>query len=368
MRAVLGDARRTNADPADVKAMSDMVERAFEPAKLAAELTESLKSGLDAERMARFLEILRQPIAIKMNGAEMRSLTPEAIQEYVEGFRKSPPSAARVKLIQTVDGVTRLSETMAEHATVIMRDMFDTIFAGLQKAGKNVPKEARQDIGSRLNAARNQIRTHIRSMLYVAYRGASDQELADYVKLIDTDTGRWGMEQLANAAKPALASRGSELGTAGGQLVLSKRPGAAAKAPAEPAPEPLAKAAPAEALAATPAAAPAEPVGYQRAANIRELYTRYNDLITATVMRDQAAVKQLLDDGKTPNVRQSDGMTPLMVAAGNGDTAIAAMLLARGADPNLRAMGGTTALSIARSRGAGGAELVQLLQRGGAKD
>jgi ankyrin repeat protein len=85
-------------------------------------------------------------------------------------------------------------------------------------------------------------------------------------------------------------------------------------------------------------------------------------------MRDRAAIKELLDDGKFPNVRQKDGTTPLMIAAGNGDADIAAMLLAKGADPNLRATGGTTALSIAKARGPGGAEMVQLLQRSGARD
>src|SRR5439155_144990 len=149
-----------------------------------------------------------------------------------------------------------------------------------------------------------------------------------------------GMEQLANAAKPALASRGSALGKEGGQLAMARRPGAAAKAPAAPAPEPAAKAAPAEAPMVSASAPPAAPVGYQRAAGTRELYARFNDLVTAAVMRDQAAVKQLLDDGKTPDARQSDGMTPLMIAVGNGDTAIAGMLLAKGADPNLRATGG----------------------------
>ncbi len=115
------------------------------------------------------------------------------------------------------------------------------------------------------------------------------------------------------------------------------------------------------------AAAPAEPVGYRRPANIKDLYSRYNDLITATVMRDRAAVKELLDDGKTPNVRQADGTTPLMIAVSNGDADIAGMLLAKGADPNLRAQGGVTALSIARTR-AGGGQLYQQLQRAGARE
>ena len=85
-------------------------------------------------------------------------------------------------------------------------------------------------------------------------------------------------------------------------------------------------------------------------------------------MRDRAAVKELLDDGKNPNVRQKDGFTPLMVAVSNGDAEIAGMLLAKGADPNLRSQGGTTALSIAKSRGSAGASVAQMLVRSGAKE
>jgi len=80
-----------------------------------------------------------------------------------------------------------------------------------------------------------------------------------------------------------------------------------------------------------------------------------------------AAVKELLADGKSPNVRQRDGVTPLMIAASNGDAEIAAMLLAKGADPNARAAG-KSALSIEKSRGSAGAGVVQLLERSGARD
>jgi hypothetical protein len=220
-----------------------------------------------------------------------------------------------------------------------------------------------------MNAIRGQMRAQSRTVLQVAYRNASDQDLAEYVKLLDTDTGRWGMEQLDNVARPVLAEIGGALGKEGAQLASTKRTTTMAKEPAAPEPEPLAKAQPAPAAASAAApAAPVEPVGYQRPANLRDLYANYNDLITATVMRDRAAVKELLDDGKSPNVRQSDGSTPLMIAAGNNDAEIAGMLIAKGADPNLRASGGDSALSVARSRGQAGAGMVQLLQRAGAKD
>jgi hypothetical protein len=334
---------------------------------MTAELTANLKSSLDAERMARFLEILRNPIALKMAALEGRQVKPEEMKQQVEDMRKNPPAAARVKLIQTYDEVSRTSELGSELISSLARVMIEAMLAEMQKAGKNVPKEARQMVGAQLNAMRDQSRNLIRNTLFVTYRNVSDEDLAAYVKLMDTDTGRWGTEQLVNAIRPVLVSRGGALGKEIAQLALSRRAGAIAKASAPPPePEPLPKA-----QVEPPAAAPvaeAAPVGYQRPANIRELYTRYNDLISATVMRDRAAVKELLDDRKHADVRQKDGTTPLMIAVANGDTDIAGMLLARGADPNLRAAGGTSALSLARARGAAGAELVQLLQRSGAKD
>jgi ankyrin repeat protein len=57
------------------------------------------------------------------------------------------------------------------------------------------------------------------------------------------------------------------------------------------------------------------------------------------------AVKALLDRKADPNVPTASDITPLMIAARDGQDAIAAMLLAHGANPDLRAaVGATTAL------------------------
>jgi len=352
---------------AEERATTEIFERVYEPGKMSNELAVNLKNNLDVERMGRFLELQRQPIALKLTAQETRNAPPEVVKDLRDKFRKNPPSPERVKLIQALDDVTRTSEVALEMLSTIARSMVDTMLAELQKSGKNVPKEARQTVASQLNVMRDQARAQIRSVLFVTYRDASDEELAEYVKLLDTDTGRWGNEVLANAVRPVLASRGGALGADAGKLAMSRRGGTVAKKPV--APEPVAKVEE-QKQPEKPAAVPAAPVetpGYRRAANIREVYSGYNDVITATVMRDRAAVKELLDDGKNPNARQRDGITPLMVAVANGDADIATMLLAKGADPNLRA-GGRSALSIAKSRGSSGAGLVQLLERGGAKN
>jgi hypothetical protein len=299
----------------------------------------------------------------------------QELKEFADGLRKNPPPAVRAKLIQALDGVTRYSEVQSEMAGAMVREMLDTMLAGLKKAGKKVPKDAAPAAATLLNAVRAQAGSQAIGMLYFTYRNVSDEDLSAYVKLLDSDTGRWGTELLANAVKPVLSRRFGDYGKDLAQIALAKQMSATVKAPAAlaPAPEPLAKAQP-EAPAEKPAAsaganaAPAEPVGYRRPANIRDLYSRYNDLPSATVMGDGAAVKELLDDGKDPNSRQSGGITSLMIAVNRNDLEIAAMLLAKGADPNLRAAGGMNALAIAKARGVAGAPMVQLLQRSGARE
>lgn len=154
---------------------------------------------------------------------------------------------------------------------------------------------------------------------------------------------------VAEAAKPAAPAPEKPVVVA--SAAPAEKP--AAKPAAKPAPKPAAEPkAAAEAPAAAPApaaAAPTEPPGYRRPDNITELYTRYNDLISAVVMRDRFGVAELLDDGKNPNARQSDGQTALMIAVAQGDVDIVRLLLEKGADPNL-GNAGRNPLSLALDR------------------
>jgi hypothetical protein len=356
-------AGQEGAQAPDLRQIQELAQKHFEPDALAGDVANGVKSAFEAERMGRFLELLRQPLVQKMIELEGRLVTPEDKHRLSEELRKNPPSPARQKLVQTLDELQRASDLGVQFTTLAAREMVEAVFEGLQKAGRRTAKEARQLANTQINASEPQIRAGFRSRMHIAYREASDEELAEYVKLLESETGRWGLQILSNAVRAVLEKRVRPYARDVAQLVLARqlagKPAAAkeAAAPAERAQEPP-KAAPA-------AAAPAEPPGYQRPPNIRPLYAKYNDLITAVVMRDAQAVKELLADGKDPNARQSDGLTALMVAVANGDAAIAELLLAHKADPNLRAPDGRSALAIARARG--NTELVRLLERHGAR-
>jgi len=62
----------------------------------------------------------------------------------------------------------------------------------------------------------------------------------------------------------------------------------------------------------------------------------------------------------SPNLRDRNGRTLLMLAVENGHRDTARMLLRRGADPNARSALGETALELAKRRG--DTEMMRLLQ------
>jgi ankyrin repeat protein len=87
--------------------------------------------------------------------------------------------------------------------------------------------------------------------------------------------------------------------------------------------------------------------------------------MTAVMYRDAAAATELLELGWWVDRRDSNGVTPLMAAAWNGDVAMTALLLKGGADPNRRGPGG----SVLDYAGRGGEiQVVELLKRSGARE
>jgi len=110
---------------------------------------------------------------------------------------------------------------------------------------------------------------------------------------------------------------------------------------AEVKPAPAPSPAPDEKPASTPARVAAPPPVPQVRASTPG--PKYNDLMTAVIYRDAAAVSELIAFGKWLDKPDSQGLTPLMAAAILGDTTNAAALLKAGANPD-------GAVRIARER------------------
>ncbi len=75
----------------------------------------------------------------------------------------------------------------------------------------------------------------------------------------------------------------------------------------------------------------------------------WTPLLHAIHKAQPGSTTALLDGGANPNGTDTNGTTPLMMAAGYGYTDIVKILLARGANPRLATRDGITAIDLARS-------------------
>jgi uncharacterized RDD family membrane protein YckC len=149
------------------------------------------------------------------------------------------------------------------------------------------------------------------------------------------------------AAAPAAKPKPAPAPAAAAPATLVSEPPAPPPPPRAAQPKPEAPAVVAVAPASRPARSP-----------------KFNDVMTAVMYRDAAAATELLELGWWVDRRDSNGVTPLMAAAWNGDVAMTALLLKGGADPNRRGPGG----SVLDYAGRGGEiQVIELLRRSGAR-
>jgi uncharacterized RDD family membrane protein YckC len=171
----------------------------------------------------------------------------------------------------------------------------------------------------------------------------------------------------AAAAAPKAGSLGKPVAMAEAAPAKSATPSSKAKA----APQPTSAAAPSgEDKPATkrsadkrkPAAAPAETAAMASSGPAKT--PKYNDVMTAVMNRDGAGAAEALELGFWVDRPDSNGVTPLMVAARNGDVDMTELLLRHGADPNRGGPGGSVLAYAARG---GNAKVADLLRRAGAR-
>lgn len=198
---------------------------AFSPAALTGHALASLTQNFERERVGAALAMLRSPIALKMTRLETEGSAPGVEAElsaFAQQVQTEMPPPARMSLVTRLDrlsGATEFSARIAAGAAMaVLRGL--TAAQGA-KLGSDGPT-----LGEMEAKLRGELRNHVLISLLFCYRSATDPELDEYARLLDSDIGRSTVAALMRAAEAAfdgcskdlekrLAASGS--GSGGGQ-------------------------------------------------------------------------------------------------------------------------------------------------------
>lgn len=257
---VLQGAQRSSArpnDPAVVAAVEKIMQEAFRSERFHKRVQASLLKDFERKRVEALLAAFRAPLAKKLVELEGAKVEPQAVAEFAKGLAKNPLPKERIDLVQRLDAVTRAGEVTTEIVLTTTRAMVSGATGGDAKQMAVFDKQMDAQRGKLAEVLRNAV---LVTFAYI-YRDVSDADLGEYLKLYESDDGKWLMERLVSGMIEEFRSAGEE---AGGQIAAvskSKAPQATAKG---------AKPAPGAAQAAAPAPSAARPLSARARQDARE--------------------------------------------------------------------------------------------------
>ena len=177
----------------DGSRVAQIVARQFAPQPIYAAMRDDFGRRVEARHLAALAAWFRSPLARKITGLEIDASKPESaakITAFAAGLKASPPTPARLELVQRLDWVTGTSPDTT--------DLTLTIVVSVARASAAAaPAERRARIGvieRRVEEMRPQMASGVADnvlaqMLYV-YGPLSDAELKAYVDFLGSPAGR----------------------------------------------------------------------------------------------------------------------------------------------------------------------------------
>lgn len=190
------DTAPPDVDPAFIRAYLDAVASVVRADLLRVAMERSLAAHYDAERYRAFRDMLATPLVRRMTQIESAKRRPGESAEFDDFRAETLPGLAgsRRSLLRRIDRASGTTDTviaLASNATVV-------VFIGEAAKGDRPPAHLGVTTAG-LEAARHEMRRNLGDRLaqdteaYLAYlyRDVTDEDLAAYGALLDTDLGRW---------------------------------------------------------------------------------------------------------------------------------------------------------------------------------
>jgi hypothetical protein len=242
-----GFARQPPAVRALGKDFEKIVAESFTKEGFQRRVRDGLKASYDDKRLRALVSAASTPLAKKMTQLELAKPSQAELAAYVNSLTSKPIPPQRQALLQRLDDASNSSGLGTEIALASMRAM------ALGAAGSN--PNAASEIDKAMEGQRPALTANVRksSLMTMAftYRTATDAELSEYVKLYESDHGKWFTSVVSAAIVAEFKSASGHVGEQLAALVKSKQPPAsvvarAGKHPSAPAAAPEPGSAPAD--------------------------------------------------------------------------------------------------------------------------
>jgi hypothetical protein len=239
---VLGAVKASSAgQPQAAQALSKDLERIFAESftkeGFQRRVKESLKAGYDEKRLRALLSAASAPVAKKMTELELAKPSEAEQATFIKNLASKPLPRERQALLQRLDDASNASGLGTEIALASVRAM------ALGAAGSD--SKAAAAIDAAMESQRAALSANVRkgSMIAMAfaYRAATDAELGEYIKIYESDHGKWFTGVVSTAIVAEFKSAAGQVGQKIAALVKDRQPAQSAKAQAAEPAAPVAK-------------------------------------------------------------------------------------------------------------------------------
>lgn len=199
-----------------------VVER-FAAETLYSKIRLEFQRSLEPAPLEKALAWYESPLGKRITGQELAALVAAGGPEAVADLERNRPSSRRLELIERLEAGGGASETTVDVTVAIVRSLTVAFQPGLPA----VAGLSRAQLDKQIAQARNRTLEDMRRLCLVsmllAYRGLSDDELAQYVQFVESDAGQWYTSVMNSALLAAVGAAAdataAELATAVPQLV-----------------------------------------------------------------------------------------------------------------------------------------------------
>ncbi|MHB8481994.1 MAG: hypothetical protein ACYDBV_04545 [Nitrospiria bacterium] len=184
------ESQNKNLSAEDFKKVSKNIVNSFQVKEIYQKVYHRLSANFDPQMSSALLTILKDPLVRKMTRLELASSQPgfpKELEKFGLDLKSNPPDPARLTLVLRLDRELNAEEKMVDVQMAVYKGIFN-VFNSVNPKDKKLSQSQMDEVFDRMGKGFEKNAKNFIEMLYLyIYRNASDQELARYINLSDTE-------------------------------------------------------------------------------------------------------------------------------------------------------------------------------------